>query len=63
MSCPACFLPRTPKPPGEGGMTRSLSGGVLAGTVKEVGIFVLTKSNSRPIWVDNVSVVLDPIPN
>ena len=32
VSCPAFFVPRTPKPPGEGGMTRSLSGGVLAGT-------------------------------
>ena len=60
MSCPAFFLPRPPKPPGEGGMTRSLSGGVLAGTVKEVGIFVLMKLNSRPIWVDNVSVIRCP---
>jgi hypothetical protein len=31
--------------------------GALSGTVKEVGIIMFRKSNSRPIWVDNVSVV------
>ena len=36
--------------------------GALSGTVKEVGIIMFKKSNSRPIWIDNVSVIGGPPP-